>query len=194
VQSRGIDSAGIHAPSMSGVTDRMASQAALLARADLLEAKRRACHAAFARRGAKGSPTWAAWEESAAALREAFAQMYPPSLYAAITRLRSGELTAVDESITFLEADPWCFRSGYVKADLISALAGLPLDDEARARLRDVVVRIADDDRSRREMKWYRRLATSIMDEPLRAALAERTRHSDPAAAQRARYLLGESP
>jgi hypothetical protein len=55
-------------------------------------------------------------------------------------RLRDHERGAIEPALMFLEADPWCFRSGYMKADLMRALAsGLDLD-AYRSRIHRVVL------------------------------------------------------
>ena len=51
-----------------------------------------------------------------------------------------GDRDAVRKAIGFLEADPYCFRSGYIKKKLCTALKKAPLTREERAQLRTVVL------------------------------------------------------
>lgn len=67
----------------------------------------------------------------------------------------------VEFMITFLEVDPWFFRSGYLKETMIRRLKRAPLTDVDKARLRtvclDAVLR-----RPHREFKHYCRLARAV--------------------------------
>ena len=51
-----------------------------------------------------------------------------------------GDPDAVGEALLFLESDPYCFRSGYIKKKLCHALKKSPLDREKRARIRNYVL------------------------------------------------------
>jgi hypothetical protein len=54
--------------------------------------------------------------------------MYPDPLWVEVkAALRRGERTACEAALVFLEVDPWCFRSGYEKADLMKGVAHLEL-------------------------------------------------------------------
>ena len=57
-----------------------------------------------------------------------------------LERLRQGDSSAVEEAIIFLESDPYCFRSGYIKKKLCSALKKPALSREDRKRLRDIII------------------------------------------------------
>lgn len=57
-----------------------------------------------------------------------------------LEKVRSGGKDAVDDAIIFLEANPYCFRSGYIKKKLCRALAHAPLASRQRLRLRDIVI------------------------------------------------------
>lgn len=58
-------------------------------------------------------------------------------------RLRSGDDTAIDPALLFLEADPWCFRSGYLKESLMRALAsGVSLSGYRRRIHRVLIARL----------------------------------------------------
>ena len=57
-----------------------------------------------------------------------------------LEQIRQGDRFAVDEAIIFLESDPYCFRSGYIKKKLCSALKKPVLSREDRHRLRDIII------------------------------------------------------
>lgn len=87
-----------------------------------------------------GEQAWRAWEDSAARFKELVQQFYAP-LETALSSVRRGKPPAVDAALDFLESDPWCFRSGYMKADLMHALANAPwLGAQARQRAQRVVL------------------------------------------------------
>ena len=84
-------------------------------------------------------PAQRAWSAAAEAFKEARRCFYRP--YEGLgSRIRRGDRAAIDDAVGFLEADPWCFRSGYVKAELMGALANCRLPGDARDRLRRVVL------------------------------------------------------
>jgi hypothetical protein len=51
---------------------------------------------------------------------------------------------AIEGAIRYLEADPWEFRSGYLKGRLLRHLANRQLDEHQRRRLRPVLLRYCD--------------------------------------------------
>ncbi len=106
-----------------------------------------------------------AWALAAERFREATRAFYAP--FTGLGRaIRAGERDSVDSAVRFLEADPWCFRSGYVKAELMSALANAPLGDDDKRRLRGVVLNRL----KRREPRLLRptgRLAANVWDDDL---------------------------
>jgi hypothetical protein len=67
---------------------------------------------------------------------EAFYRLETPSF---LESLRQGDHEAVADTLIFLEADPYCFRSGYIKKKLCSALKKTPLDRSERKRVRDII-------------------------------------------------------
>lgn len=54
--------------------------------------------------------------------------------------LRQGDHDAIAEAILFLETDPYCFRSGFIKKKLCHALKQAPLNREERHQLRNIVL------------------------------------------------------
>lgn len=80
--------------------------------------------------------------------------------------LREMDPDAIDQVLTFLEADLTFHRSGYLKADLMHRLANLKtLDLRTRARMQDVVVARLQ----RPQARLFRhavRLADAVWDEP----------------------------
>lgn len=79
---------------------------------------------------------WDAWREATVAWREAIDGAYPPGFWDAYARLRDRDPAGLETAIAFLEADPWFFRSGYVKAVLIRYINRLGLLPGQRAAAR----------------------------------------------------------
>lgn len=94
-------------------------------------------------------------------------------------RLRDGDQTAIESALRFLEADPWCFRSGYLKESLMRALAsGVPLAGYER-RIHRVLL-----DRLRAPQPGLRKpsmtLAASVWGPELEDHLTDLARRAEP--------------
>jgi hypothetical protein len=119
-----------------------------------------------------GSPERdAAWRDAADALQQAVSAFYEP-LTGLPRRIRDGDRTAMDDAVRFLEADPWCFRSGYVKEELMTALANAKLPEDLRGRLQAVVLRRLTH-REPRLLRPTGRLAANVWDDALARQVTE---------------------
>lgn len=80
--------------------------------------------------------------------------------------LRQGDDHAIGVALEFLEADPRCYRSGYMKADLMHALTRRPIPDVYRDRIQTVVLHRI---RNLEPRLWRHtvRLAAAVWDETL---------------------------
>jgi hypothetical protein len=161
---------------------------------ELVEETQRRLNAAVEERHASRE-AWARWEDAAREWHEAMALLYSTEFWDSVERLQNGDRSAIDPAITFLEVDPWVFRSGYAKETILRFLKRADLNGEQAARLRQVVL-AAVDAGDRREFRGYCRLACRVVDDDLRIALLERLRSSDRGRARRALWVLdalGES-
>jgi hypothetical protein len=70
----------------------------------------------------------------------------------------------IEMVVRFLEADPWFFRSGYLKADMIKHLRQAPLNEGQRKRLQQVIMARIQREDTPREFRWYCRLAPFVSD------------------------------
>ena len=118
---------------------------------------------------------------------ELYAALYEP-ISSAIKRTADNR-NAVETLVRFLESDVYCFRSGYMKADVIRALGRADLDDRTIRRLRAVVLDVVDS-YDRREYRAYVRLACRVDGDGLREALRERLTSSSTRVARHARWVL----
>jgi hypothetical protein len=110
------------------------------------------------------------WHKAAAAFRSAVEAFYAP-YEEVLAGVRAGRRDAIEEATRFLVADPWCFRSGYLKAELMHALANTPLPSHVHEPLREVVLhRIVD--RQPRLLRYATQLAASLWDQELEAKVA----------------------
>lgn len=110
-------------------------------------------------------------------------------LHALADRLQHGDVSAISEAIDFLEADPWHFRSGYVKELLMLNLRRVPLTPEIRERLKLVVLDRVDG-KDRRDFRSVCKLAATLVDDTLRIELKKRADSDDVRVARHATWAL----
>lgn len=175
-------------PPLSLGDDRLDAATRLRRAAELVEEKQYRLDEAVGDRH-QSREAWARWEDAAREWHEAMALLYPKEFWDGLERLRTGDPTAIDPAITFLEVDPWRFRSGYAKETILRYLKRADLGDEQTARLRAVILNAVDVG-DRREFRGYCKLARHIVDDGLRVALLERLRSSNPGQARRALWVL----
>jgi len=98
---------------------------------------------------------------------------YPPGFEDQYQALKAGNAAGAEMAIAFLEADPWFFRTGYIKANLARFLKRIPLSNTQVSRLEKVLIKIVDE-RNTEEFRSYCRLARIIATANLIAALQQR--------------------
>ena len=151
--------------------DDYLSRRTILDRAERLSEAQHAVWRAFERSSRTGNlEDKERWIETAKAMWSAQSALYSPDLEAIVERLRSGDPSAVEPAVVFLEADPWCFRSGYLKENLMRYLARIPLADEMKERLRHVIAAVVVRG-PRRELSMTRRLARAVASPGLVSSL-----------------------
>jgi hypothetical protein len=105
-----------------------------------------------------------------------------------ISSLAKGQPRAIEIGIAFLEADPWFFRSGYEKQNIIRHLKRAQLTESQRLRLARVVL-AAIDGRDRREFRHFGRLACGVWSDFLDEEVANRMQSRDPGIRRRAIWV-----
>jgi hypothetical protein len=161
-------------------------QSGISRRAAELESLRVALHRAYD--GRDGSAAAAnEWRDAAGAFRSAVAEFYAP-FDDVLAGVRAGRTDAIEDAARFLAADPWCFRSGYLKADLMHALANAPLPGHVREPLREVVLRRIVD-RQPRLLRYAAQLAANVWDEELEAQIARLEGEGSPDQQRAAAYV-----
>lgn len=88
----------------------------------------------------------------------------------ALERVRRDDVSGLETLMRLLGADVYCFRSGYVKADVLRFLTRAEFDEDVAERLRQVVLAVVDGP-DRREFRSYIRLARRLDSPALREQL-----------------------
>ncbi len=158
----------------------------ILEAAALVRETSRRVHDAFEHRAERGDEQW---HSAAQAAHQALAALYPDDLWADVERARGGDPEAIDRVLLFLEADPWCFRSGYAKETMLRLLRQVELTSDRAERARAIILHAVDVG-DRREFREGCRLAKRVVNDKLRGALLDRLRSSDPGRARRALWVL----
>src|SRR3954449_7406758 len=104
-------------------------------------------------------------------------------------RLDCGQPEAIEAALTFLERDPFFFRSGYARERIARRLAHCDLTPAQKARARSLVVSTVDGLRHC-PMPGLGKLAGAVADNPLRRELRGRLHHQDAARARRALRIV----
>ena len=113
----------------------------------------------------------------------------PPGFDDAYEQVKAGDPSGAELLIGFLEADPFFFRSGYLKADVAQYLKRAPLTEAQQERLRRVVVQIVSN-RDGREFRRYCHLARALDSPALREELQGLAVSQDAAVRRRAEWVL----
>jgi hypothetical protein len=92
-------------------------------------------------------------------------------------------------AIQFLEANPWYFRSGYHKANILKMLRKHPLSDDQFARMRKVVLERVGG-RPVREMRAYVRFAPKVSTPEFEAEIVNIAENANREAARHAQWVL----
>lgn len=148
------------------------------ARADHLAALHAALHRAYEARDGS-TATDQAWARAAAEFNEACRLFYEP-YERILAGVRNGRSEAIEEAVRFLLADPWCHRSGYLKADLMHALANTALPPQVVGAVRDVVVRRITN-RQPRLLRYAAQLAANVWSDSFERELEKLRGQGSPA-------------
>jgi hypothetical protein len=180
------------APNLRSGGPRMSTSFPYAARARDVEEAHSALRAAS--RTVKGrlnpkGPATAKLQASVERFNAALHTAYPAHFWSDMDDLRAGNVRHLETALSFLEADPLFFRSGYTKADVLRVIKRLPLTPGDKTRLRSIVLhRIAN--RGGREFRHYCHLAGRLDGVGFRASVASLVASDDPAISRRAQWVL----
>lgn len=128
------------------------------------------------------------WAHAAAELQTAMRELYSDEFEQTLAALRDGDAKAVDPMITFLEADPFCWGSGYITTRILQYLRRHDLTSDDRERLRRVLLRMIDT--GGWEFPNACRLARTVGNKAMRDALVVRLDDQEPRKSLRALRML----
>jgi hypothetical protein len=134
----------------------------------------------------KANPEYQQLQEEARRAREA---LHSADFEGALEMLQLGDASGAEYAIAYLEADPWYFRSGYLKARIARWLRQIELDDSQQERLRIVIV-AGIQKGSRYEQVEYRKLGRRLDTEAFRDVLKRLTARPEAGVARRASLAL----
>jgi hypothetical protein len=122
-----------------------------------------------------------AWSEACRRFHSSYDELaFPGGLSNAMSMLPAKNPTTIEVAVRFLESDPWFFRSGYIKAELMKHLRRVPLSEDQRIRLQQVILARVREAKNRRELRWYCRLARVVTDRAFEGELrAIGSRHAE---------------
>jgi hypothetical protein len=136
--------------------------------------------------GLKSDPAYVRLQKGAA---EAHGALHTPEFESALDGLKHGDASGAEYAVAYLEADPWYFRSGYLKGRIARWLRQVELSETQQARLRVVLI-AALQKGSRYEQVEYRKLARRLDTPGLRAELSKLARSKDEGISRRATLML----
>lgn len=159
--------------------------------AERVELARHLCNDAseLARASESGRIEQELWKQAAELFHQTIDEAYPRDFEENLEQLEKGDPAGLKMAITFLELDPWFFRSGYVKADLIRLICRMSIPPTEAVRLQKVIL-AAIDLRDRREFRWYCKLAKAVKDKSFKLQVTERIGNQDSGVRRRARWVL----
>ena len=132
----------------------------------------------------------AAWREAARAFHEAYDKLaFPGGLSREFELLRIGDPTAIEMAVRFLEANPWYFRSGYYKADILKLLRKHPLSEEQCARMRTLILERVRG-RPVREIRAFARFAPKVTTPEFEIEIVNIAENAKRHAARHAQWVL----
>ncbi len=168
------------------VEDRPSAGESLVAIVDEVVRANARVHETFSRREATGGI--ACWEDAAYEASDAVTR-FETYVEQIENGLRERSRGSIDAAIEFLEADPWCFRSGYAKGRLLRRLRRCEFSWSQRLRLATVVLHVVDAG-GRLEFRDATRLARRLGGAELRGGLRRRLHGADTGVARRALLAL----
>lgn len=96
---------------------------------------------------------------------------FPGGLEKGLALLKEYDPSIIELAIIYLEADPYYFRSGYIKEKLAHILKNAPLSDEQKQRLYSVLLASVHGYQDQRKFRAYCALAIAIADDTFKTSL-----------------------
>jgi hypothetical protein len=131
------------------------------------------------------------YQNAARRRAEAYAHVYTPAFVEAMRRLRAHRPSGIDDALVFLEANPFCFHSGYDKQRIVTHLRHMPLTNDQQHHLRAGLLNAVREGAGV-EFRDYCRTAVKVDTDRFRAVLRKLRDETsqDPAVRGRAGWML----
>jgi hypothetical protein len=105
-----------------------------------------------------------AWHRATEEFHAAYDRLaFPGGLKEGLERLKRHDPSAIELAVTYLEANPYHFRSGYNKEKIAQFLKQAPLTDDQKQRLLTVIAAAASD-KDQRKLRVYKALEKVIKE------------------------------
>ncbi|HKD78863.1 MAG TPA: hypothetical protein VKH81_04170 [Candidatus Angelobacter sp.] len=132
----------------------------------------------------------AAWHEAARIFHEAYDTLaFPGGLSREFELLRIGDAAAIEMAVQFLEANPWYFRSGYYKADILRLLRKHPLNEDQGARMRKLILERVQG-LPVREIRAFARFTPKVTTPEFEAEIVNIAENANRQVARHAQWVL----
>ena len=125
----------------------------------------------------EGEAAWSAWEKSTREFRTYENPVFLLWRSEVLAAIVAGNRNEVKGALAFLEADPYFFRSRYLKEKVLHAIKRAPLDKRDEAHLQMIVLRTLEG-RYKREFPFYARLIPRLRSEQFEAKLRVRCQYA----------------
>jgi hypothetical protein len=130
------------------------------------------------------------WAQACQRFRSSFDRLaFPGGLDQELSSLKRGDAQAIEMAVRYLESNPWYFRSGYIKEELLQRLKRVALTENQRERLRVVIIERINKG-SGREFRRYCRLAKDLMNSALKAKVKQAMTSNDVNVSRRAGWVM----
>jgi hypothetical protein len=149
-------------------------------------------HSAFkevVKRNDESDPRTQRWRNAIKAFNVAYARVYPEDLRLFEQGALPGSDVDTADILDFLEADPFFFRSGYMKESLLGELKRRTLDRREVERLQSIILKVVRKP-DRREFRRYCRVATIVDDPDFRQKLKDLEAADDADVRRRVTWVL----
>jgi len=129
------------------------------------------------------------WSNACSIFHENYNELsFPGGLKEGINNLKKADSDSIEKAIVFLEVNPYFFRSGYIKEEILSILKKINLNNSQKERLQTVVLNIIDNYFCR-EFHYYCRLAKNISSEVFMKKLEKKCKSDNQDIAKRAKWV-----
>lgn len=114
---------------------------------------------------------------------------FPGGLDESFKKLKCSDFSTIEIAIDFLEVNPYFFRSGYIKEEILSILKNIDLNQKQIARLHIIILNIVENFYCR-EFRYYCKLAQKISSKDFIEMLREKCNSNNTDIARRASWVL----